>query len=310
MKNTPFFIAIGIQCDAEIMQSTPRLWFPAGFKERVAIQFDQRASVYDSRSAGYHAPLATKLLKIAKLAPGEHVLDAATGTGIVAALAAPEVLPDGGSVFGVDISPAMILQARRKVEEGQVTNATFICADLDSFQCDDESFDAILCSSALVFLPDVGKSLGKWHEWLRGPHGRAVFNAPKGRASAAFGLYTDLVLKYGGPVLKDPSEEFATEESTIKLLHSAGYSVVEVQETVEGMSYPGMTSQEHASSMWGACSANPFAPLESWLPEASKSTNELKREFIDACSRLGDGLKGQDGVIRDTHTMLWVVARK
>lgn len=290
------------------MHSTPRLWFPTGFKERVATQFDGRASVYDSRSARYHAPLAVKLLEIARLMPGEYVLDAATGTGILAVLAARAVLP-GGSVLGVDISPGMIGQANKKIEEGLISNARFICADLDSFQCDDASFDAILCSSALVFLPDLGTALATWHRWLRPPNGRVVFNAPKGRASAAFGLFTDLALKYGGPVLRDPSEEFATEESTINLLQNAGFSMIDLQETVEGTSYPGSTSQEYAQSMWNACSASPFAPIGSWLPEECWA-NDLKNEFLDACSHLGDSLKGHDDVIRDTHTMLWVVARK
>src|SRR5215213_5011195 len=57
------------------------------------------------------APAAEHLLAVARLRPGERVLDVGTGTGIVARLAAPNVRPTG-TVTGLDTSPAMLSVAR------------------------------------------------------------------------------------------------------------------------------------------------------------------------------------------------------
>ena len=85
---------------------TPRLRCPIGYQNRVKEQFEVRSRDYDARG-DYHRSLAQLLLATAKLCPGERVLDAATGTGIVAFLAAQQV-GINGSVHGVDLSPSMI----------------------------------------------------------------------------------------------------------------------------------------------------------------------------------------------------------
>ncbi|HUG37602.1 MAG TPA: methyltransferase domain-containing protein, partial [Candidatus Limnocylindrales bacterium] len=55
-------------------------------------------------------PLAVDLVREADLRPGERVLDAACGTGVVARLAAAEVGPDG-EVAGLDVNPGMLAVA-------------------------------------------------------------------------------------------------------------------------------------------------------------------------------------------------------
>jgi ubiquinone/menaquinone biosynthesis C-methylase UbiE len=53
------------------------------------------------------SPWATDLVERMPLHPGEHVLDVACGTGIVAHLAAHRVSPDG-AVTGLDLNPGML----------------------------------------------------------------------------------------------------------------------------------------------------------------------------------------------------------
>ena len=53
------------------------------------------------------APFAKGLLEFANLLAGEHVLDVACGTGIVARLAWPQVAPSG-HVVGLDVNAAML----------------------------------------------------------------------------------------------------------------------------------------------------------------------------------------------------------
>jgi ubiquinone/menaquinone biosynthesis C-methylase UbiE len=52
------------------------------------------------------APIAADLMKTADIHSGEHVLDAACGTGVVTRLAAERVGPSG-TVAGLDPNPAM-----------------------------------------------------------------------------------------------------------------------------------------------------------------------------------------------------------
>ena len=57
-------------------------------------------------------PWVPALLDLAELKPGARVLDIATGTGVVARLAARRVSP-GGMVTGLDLNEAMLEEARR-----------------------------------------------------------------------------------------------------------------------------------------------------------------------------------------------------
>lgn len=74
------------------------------------------------------------------------------------------------------------MQAELKAEAEWLDNLTFLVADIDACSFPAGAFDAVLCSSALPFLPDIPASLARWHTWLR-PTGRVVFNVPKVRAA-------------------------------------------------------------------------------------------------------------------------------
>ena len=70
------------------------------------------ASIYETQLvAAIFEPLARILIERARPELGEHVLDAACGTGIVARLVAPMVGPSGKTV-GLDYDPIMIEMAR------------------------------------------------------------------------------------------------------------------------------------------------------------------------------------------------------
>ena len=56
-------------------------------------------------------PMAIPLLDLADLQPAERVLDLATGTGMLARLAARRVAP-GGAVTGLDLNDEMLKAAR------------------------------------------------------------------------------------------------------------------------------------------------------------------------------------------------------
>ncbi|MFC3284168.1 class I SAM-dependent methyltransferase [Litchfieldella rifensis] len=108
------------------------------------------------------------------LAAGHRVLDLATGIGEPALEAAARVGP-AGRVLGVDISPAMIDMAHVRAEAAGLTNAEFRVMDIGALSLP-ESFDIVLSRCGLMFVEDLGATLGGIRRVLE----------PGGRISASF----------------------------------------------------------------------------------------------------------------------------
>jgi demethylmenaquinone methyltransferase/2-methoxy-6-polyprenyl-1,4-benzoquinol methylase len=79
--------------------------------------FDRIAGVYDVMNgvmtAGLHRRWRARAADLARVGPGDRVLDVATGTGDLAVELAGRVQP-GGEVVGMDFSAGMLEVARRK----------------------------------------------------------------------------------------------------------------------------------------------------------------------------------------------------
>lgn len=100
------------------------------------------------------------LLRLAGVSDGQHVLDVACGTGVVAR-AAQNLVGPSGRVSGIDLNPAMIDVARECAPD--VDWRVGDAADLPY----DESFDAVLCQSALFFFPDPARACREMARVLR-----------------------------------------------------------------------------------------------------------------------------------------------
>src|SRR5262245_3851126 len=119
---------------------------------------------YDNVFAHATRRFVPPLIAAAHLAPGQHVLDVATGTG-AAAQAAVELVGPSGAVVAGDISPAMLDVARRKLNEGPVTFEIF---DAHALPYPDGRFDAVLCQLGLMLFADPCRALAEFHRVLRG----------------------------------------------------------------------------------------------------------------------------------------------
>lgn len=114
-------------------------------------------------------PWAESLLAGLSNWDGCTVLDLATGTGIVAQLAAGRVGPNG-RVIGTDLNTEMLAQARRRyakttpaIEFSEAAGPTLAAAD--------ESIDFVLCQQGFQFFPDLAETAREIHRVLR-PGGR------------------------------------------------------------------------------------------------------------------------------------------
>jgi SAM-dependent methyltransferase len=111
-------------------------------------------------------------LRVAKLRPGERVLDLATGTGITA-IAARE---RGAAVTAVDLTPELLAVARRKAEEAGFGDIDWREGDAEALPFADAGFDVVLSTCGHMFAPDQPKVASELARVTR-PGGRVVFLA-------------------------------------------------------------------------------------------------------------------------------------
>src|SRR5918995_2924438 len=123
------------------------------------------------------APAAEHLLAVARLRPGERVLDIGTGTGIVARIAAPNVGPNG-SVTGLDVSPAMLSVARAMAAREGLTIG-WDESQAEALPYPDACFDLVLSQFALMFFADRAGALAEMQRVLI-PGGRVALSVFQG----------------------------------------------------------------------------------------------------------------------------------
>lgn len=126
---------------------------------------DDAAARYERCVARYIlAPWAPLLIDAAHVVAGEHVLDVACGTGVVAREAAKRVGPAGRCV-GVDLNRGMIAVARSNGFSNDPP-VEWCEADALDLPFPSRSFDVVLCQQGLQFFPDRAKALGEMRRVL------------------------------------------------------------------------------------------------------------------------------------------------
>lgn len=90
---------------------------------------------------------------LARLVPGEAVLDLGSGGGIDALLAARAVGPTG-RVYGVDMTHEMLALARRNAERAGTTNVQFRLGEIEALPLPDASVDVIISNCVINLSTD------------------------------------------------------------------------------------------------------------------------------------------------------------
>jgi demethylmenaquinone methyltransferase/2-methoxy-6-polyprenyl-1,4-benzoquinol methylase len=127
---------------------------------------------------------------------GGHVLDVATGTGLVAA----ELLRRGFEVTGVDQSPEMLARARERFGP----RIELAESSAESLPFAQGSFDHLTVTYLLRYVDDPGATLAELARVVRpgGVVASLEFGVPSGLARPAWELYVRAGLPLAGRVLR------------------------------------------------------------------------------------------------------------
>jgi SAM-dependent methyltransferase len=151
----------------------PRLW--RLFRGQLERQFDGLAPVWDTMRSPAHLAAFERALEAVSPPPG-RVLDLGTGTG-AAALVLARRFPQA-EVVGVDLSEAMLAEARRKVPPEAAGRVRFERADASALQFADGSFDLVSLANMIPFFEELARVVA--------PGGSVLFGFSGGPATPIY----------------------------------------------------------------------------------------------------------------------------
>ncbi len=131
-----------------------------------------------------------------------------------------------GRVLAVDVSAGMLAELRAAATAAGLPHVDALQGDATASTASTSlSFDAVLCSSALLYMsaPDA---LREWHRLLK-PHGLVGFSTMCADSPLPGRMFRDCATSFG-LTLEDPSAVLGSEERCRNALHAAGFNDITV----------------------------------------------------------------------------------
>jgi ubiquinone/menaquinone biosynthesis C-methylase UbiE len=143
-------------------------WLWRFLRGRLRDRFDSLASTWETRIGPHH--LWALDLALEDVASPLRILDLGTGTGVVAKALA-ERYPEA-EVVGIDLSPAMIEEARRTLPPELAARVSFQVGDAAALDSPDADFELVTLSNMIPFFDELARVVA--------PGGRLVLSFSKG----------------------------------------------------------------------------------------------------------------------------------
>ncbi len=141
-------------------------------KAHVGSLFNNVVHGYERSSLRFYPFAADRMVYRLRVAPGEKVLDVATGPG-TAALAAARLVGPGGRVMGIDIAEGMLDRAFENAQRQGLSNVDWHVMDARHLEFRSAYFDVLMCGAGLFYLEDMRGALAEWQRVLK-PGGRLM----------------------------------------------------------------------------------------------------------------------------------------
>ena len=176
-----------------------------------------------------------KMIRLAGIKPGDHVLDIATGTGDPA-IDVARIVQSKGHVIAIDYSQQRLAIARRRAKEQGVEKIiSFVESDIENIDLSSSKFDAILSRWGLMFFPHLNELLVRIHNALLPDAGVFVAAIWSALEKVPFMQIPLSVLdKLGLPLLSSAVDPFRLSDVSelSKMFLKAGFQ----EATIEGVS--------------------------------------------------------------------------
>jgi SAM-dependent methyltransferase len=224
--------------------------------------------------------------------PGEKVLDAATGTGAVAILAAER----GADVVGMDLAPVLVETAKQRAAEEGVS-VRFEVGDAEAMPYGDATFDVLMSTCGVMFAPDhaaVARELAR----VTRPGGRIALACwtPEGGLGQMFGMMR--------PFLPPPPEgagspfAWGNEEHVRELLGDAFELEFEEHDSI--------LRTKDGEEYWELFSTS-YGPTKS---AAEALDDERREEFHRTWVEFFEARREGDGVVHHREWLLTLGTRR
>ena len=197
--------------------------------------WDLASNDYDPLWQEQLAPARNWMLELAALEPGQQVLDLACGTGL-ATLAAGAIVGPGGSVLGTDLSGHMVDVARQRAAEQGAANVTFKRMDAETLNLPDATFDVVMCSLGLMYLPDAQRALREWRRVLK-PGGRVAIAVWGKRANCGWSPVFPIVAAEVDSDVCPMFFSLGEADALVQLCEDSGFSDVRQRRVASTLKY-------------------------------------------------------------------------
>ncbi|MCJ1472309.1 hypothetical protein MMC13_000956 [Lambiella insularis] len=263
--------------------------------------YNARANHYDN---SFHSALALNYIDWIHPEPGQHVLDLACGTGLVA-LPAKSAVGRTGTVTAIDVSDGMMTVGKQKAEKAEldVEWIEWDIGDLQALQREEilreEGYDIITCAAALLLLDDPGAAVKQWTSLLK-KGGRLIADVHTERSYLAGALFEEVGKELGIAVAW--STAWVKDQGSLEKLFldagleiekawkAPGYSPANVYGGEEGGKFfDRVIDREMHAAFW---------------QEGVK--DKARRLFVEKFRKRA----GEDGLVREENAFYLVIGRK
>jgi SAM-dependent methyltransferase len=227
------------------------------------------ASVHgaDREDLRYQAFCADRLVPRLDLAPGNKVLDACAGTGVLSLALAQAVGPTG-RVAAVDSSEPLLAQLEAKIRQFGIGNIDVHAMPEARLDFRRDYFHAVTCSLARRSPRDMQAAVQEWRRVLQ-PGGRVLWSVLAHGAFEPYASELRATLTAFGVAPPDlPWMTPAGPETVAEILRAAGFEEIAVETVALGYHLP------DAMAWWQVVS---FGPLRDWLQPLSESQRHALR---------------------------------
>ena len=270
--------------------------------------YSRMAEAYDQNVAPRFEPIAQEVVRLADPKANELFLDVGTGTGLLACLLAPRVLPQG--VVAIDLADGAISVASYRAGNAGIRNIRFEMLDSRNIVYRGKLFDG---AASNLGVPALGYDR-VFHEVYRvlKPSGRFVFSEWPTDPNPSFAALRELLEKHGTP---SPSTDLAQVREAVRLVRSdpEAKALGDPRAVLEALRVQGFDRRETMKRQFPVRFANPedlvrFGASYGWYERELREMPADRRKAFDAelAARLGP-LTTPAG-IEDTWTVNFFIA--